>query len=131
MSITDVSAAIAPSSGAGGEMQQVFQKITNIMQEHEVSIRSGLTEGLSQKNAATGIPDYMRKQFEVWDKSFTKPEDLKLIEEVKARVSDLALSNDSYIRSSIERKTTQFQLELAMRAANKTTSGIQTLLSAQ
>ncbi len=131
MSVSEVSAAIAPGGAAGTEMRDLFRTMSEGLQQHEADIRNSFVEGLAKDGELSGIPDHVKKQFEIWDQTYTRPEDRKLVEELKSRIMEISASNEGYIRDAAQKKTSRFQLELAMRAANKTTSGIQQLLSAQ
>lgn len=131
MSVSDVSAAIAPGGATGTEMRDLFRSISDGLQQQEAKIRDSFVEGLARNSTLSGVPDHVKKQFEIWDQTYTRSEDRKLVEELKARISEISLSNEAYVRDQAQQKTARFQLELAMRAANKTTSGIQQLLSAQ
>ena len=98
--------------------------------QHE-NIRSGFTEGLNPHGKLFGLPPHIQRQFEIWDKNFTGGEERKLVEAMKKKMTEINLNTENYIKDAAQQKTAQFQLELAMRAANKTVSGIQQLLSAQ
>jgi predicted unusual protein kinase regulating ubiquinone biosynthesis (AarF/ABC1/UbiB family) len=131
MSISQISAMIQTRSASGTEMRDLFQSMAEGLQKQEMRIRDSIAEGLRQDSNLGGIPDYMRKQFDVWDQTYTGGEERKLVEELKSRIMELTANNEAYMRDQAQQKTAQFQLELAMKAANKTTSGIQQLLSAQ
>jgi hypothetical protein len=131
MSLSDASPVAAVTAAGGGELQNLFQSIGASLRQHEESIRSSFAEGLKRNGDLSGIPDHVRRQFEVWEATFTGTEERKLVEALKRKVTDISLSNEAYVRDQAQQKTARFQLELAMRAANKSVSGIQQLLSSQ
>lgn len=116
---------------AGGELQRLFDSVSTSLRKNEENIRSGFTEGLNPHGKLFGLPPHIQRQFEIWDKNFTGGEERKLVEAMKKKMTEINLNTENYIKDAAQQKTAQFQLELAMRAANKTVSGIQQLLSAQ
>ena len=130
MTIPAISSAAAGTQG-GGELQRLFQSIGTSLRENEDNIRSGFTEGLKPNSDLFGIPTHVRRQFEIWDTTFTGGEERKLVEALKKKITEISLNTENYLKDAAQQKTANFQLELAMRAANKTVSGIQQLLSAQ
>jgi hypothetical protein len=130
MSVSGISAVASPASG-GSELQNLFQSIGNSLRKQEEDIRSGFEEGLKTNSSLSGVPEHVRRQFEVWEATYTGAEERKLVESLKRKITEIAVSNEDYVRDAAEQKTARFQLELAMRAANKSVSGIQQLLSAQ
>jgi hypothetical protein len=129
MSVSEASPAAA--AAPGNELQSLFQSIGASLRTHEESIRSSFVEGLRKNGELSGIPDHVRRQFEVWDATFTGTDERKLVEALKRKITEIAASNEDYIRDQAQQKTARVQLELAMRAANKSVSGIQQLLSSQ
>ncbi len=130
MNISDVSSAPMGPQG-GGELQRLFQSVSTSLRQNEESIRSGFAEGLDPNGKLFGLPPHIQRQFEVWDKTFTGGEERKLVEALKKKITEISTNTENYVKDAAQQKTAQFQLELAMRAANKTVSGIQQLLSAQ
>jgi hypothetical protein len=116
---------------AGGELQRLFESVSTSLRQNEESIRRGFTEGLDPQGKLFGLPPHIQRQFEVWDQTFTGGEERKLVEAMKKKMTEITLNTENYVKDAAQQKTAQFQLELAMRAANKTVSGIQQLLSAQ
>lgn len=128
MNISGIS-TLATSSKS--ELQNLFESISTSLRQQEENIRESFIEGLNKNGNLFGVPDHVRRQIEVWENTFTSAEDRKMVDELKSKILEITSNNESYIREQAEQKTARFQLELAMRAANKSVSGIQQLLSSQ
>ena len=126
--------AIAPAGGTGApssELGNLWNSMIEGLRAQENDIRSGIAEGLRPNGDLMGVPDHIRDQIKTWEEAFTSTQDRKLVQELKAKIYEIHASRDAYVASQVESKTERFHLELAMKAASKTTSGIQQLLSAQ
>lgn len=107
---------------------------TNVVESlkaHELNIERAFNDGLLENAKDRNMPAHIAERFRVWEQSFTSPEDLAKVSEVKQRVTEMMRSTSDYVTSQIERKTQTVQLELAMKAVAKGTQGIQQLLSSQ
>lgn len=130
MSVSQIS-SVAGAIPGGDELQNLFQSIGSALRKQEEDIRGSFADGLKRNSELSGVPDHVRRQFEVWEATFTGTEERKLVEALKRKITEIAVSNEAYVRDQAQQKTARFQLELAMRAANKSVSGIQQLLSSQ
>jgi hypothetical protein len=129
----EISSISLPSDASiqTNELPNLMNALLESIRNQENNIRADITEGLKPNGKLMGLPDHIREQFKVWDNTFTSGEDRKLVDALKQKIVALVQSNENYIVDQVQSKTSRFQLELAMRAANKATSGIQQILSAQ
>lgn len=105
--------------------------IVHSLKQQELVISDSFHEGLRANGPVMKMPDHMTERFRVWEESFSSPEDLAKVAEVKKRVTAMMESTSNYVASQVESKTKRVQLELAMKAVSKGTQGIQQLLSSQ
>jgi hypothetical protein len=101
------------------------------LREQEENIADSFYDGLRPDGQLLKVPEHITERFRVWEESFSSPEDLAKVAEVKQRVTTMLEGTADYVTSQIESKTKRVQLELAMKAVSKTTQGIQQLLSSQ
>jgi hypothetical protein len=114
-------------SGIAGFASHVVQAL----KQQELKIADSFQEGLRPDGLLLKMPDHITERFRVWEESFSSPEDLAKISEVKQKVTGMMDGTSEYVTSQVETKTKRVQLELAMKAVSKSTQGIQQLLSSQ
>lgn len=130
MTISGINAAnslTTPSS----ELPDLLDSMVQGLRNQEGRIRTGIFEGLKPNGDVLGLPDHVREQFKVWDATFTNAADRNMVNQLKQKIMAITQSRETYVTEQVQSKTARIQLELAMRAASKTTSGIQQILSAQ
>ncbi|MCU0910047.1 MAG: hypothetical protein MUE98_01470 [Rhodobacteraceae bacterium] len=128
---SSISAVTSVTSQQSSGLDALMRDMARSIEEQEKAFRDSFAEGLKPGGELMGIPKHVRDQFKLWDETFTNPEERKLVAELKSRIIEISTNTQEYIGERVTQNAKKFQLEMAMKAAGKATSGIQQLLSAQ
>ncbi len=126
--ITPIAAAAVPEThGLAGFGAQ----LADSLKSHEARFRKSFVEGLDPAGDLMRTPGYLREQFQKWDETYTRPEDRAMVETLKRKVLQMTEITNDNIRDKVRDNAERLKLELAIKAVNKATQGVQSLLSSQ
>lgn len=126
-----ISAISSQTPASTGGLDSFARNAMAALEREEGKIRQALDQGLAPSGPLMSMPRHVQDQFTRWENEFTSPEDLKMVDRIKKRVTELTAENQSYIRDRVSENSDRLRLELAMKAVSKTTQGLQQLLSSQ
>ena len=121
---------IASSSGESS-FARLAGKVGQALEFHETKIRGDIASGTDSFNAAVRKHPHLEDLLKRLDTTLENPNERKLLQTLKQRVMEVHMSKSDFMSEQINTKSDRVQLELAIKAISKTTSGIQQLLSAQ
>lgn len=119
--------ASAESSPTG--MAGIGEKLTDVMRTHDARITDDIKAALEPGSPLMRVPDTVRARFRQLENASLPDEQKRLIKEVKARVIELYENNSNFVESKTQSKIDSIYTEITAKAAGKTMSAIQQLLS--
>lgn len=129
--VTEIS-AVEPTRASSASRQSSFlQPVMDTMQQHEHRLQSTIRDGLSGDVSHKQLKDFLETTFQRLQTKFTSPIQQQTFNLVREQALASQVANEAYVRERIQSKLKNIQVELSVKAAGKTSQGLQQLLSSQ
>lgn len=127
ISLYSVSAASSASSPSG--IEGVGQRMTDLLRSQDARITGDIRAAFEPGSPLMGMPETVQAQFRRLESSPMNSEEKRVLNEIKARISDIYENNRNYIAEKSKANLESVYLEITAKASGKAMSAIQQLLS--
>jgi hypothetical protein len=131
-----MSISLSPNSHASGVqspqgLNGMVDQLVRSLRQQEESITGDIREALDPSSPLMTLPKPIQEQFKQWDSLYNSPEEIKLIQEIKRKITEMHSTNQGHIQNKVRSNAAKLHLEFSIKAISKTVNGVQQLLSAQ
>lgn len=126
--ITGISAV---ESTQTAKSSSFLQPVIDTVQQHENRLQGTIRNGLSGDISHKQFRDFLDTTFQRLQTKYTSPIEQQTFKLVREQALASQAANAEHVRDRIRSKLKNIQVELSVKAAGKTSQGLQQLLSSQ
>ena len=115
----------------GARQIGAFDRVVNAFQDQEGRLHRNLGDAVRPNSQDDKLSKFLEQTFRNLQGKFTDPIEQQTFRMVRSEMLASQHSNSEHIRKKITAGIKDIQLELSLKAASKTSQGLQQLLSSQ